>query len=919
MSEQTTDNPHHQDVRNEAQTTLLGDSHAQTQADVVHFTSYGDTTTTSMDQDPFLDQTYISIQPNEGTHAIEDFLNRDIYIGNFTWNSSASIGDFLHSVHVMDTLRNNENLAIFRQKLQGFYGTSLTASLRVVYNAYPQQAGMFHIYYIPYDEQPSSVVSTNVPWDSPNQLAIGARHYLTLPFTTGCPNVYCNASSQSECQIKSPYVGSVPFVNLTNPNAVIGRFEAQVVSPLLGPTNAESLNINVYLKFENIKTFGATSSTFKVKPQGLGEDLSGAVDSVSKVVGKGNVVGDFLDTVKPVLKQGAPLVTAASKLALMGLSKPTLSQSPQRAQLKPFDNMATVDTGSVAAKLSYSKEQGIRVAQLGVDQIDEMDLNHFIEKPTYYTQFALHVNDPVHREVTKGALLAEPNCVLSDGTTVQNARTYPSRFRFAANAFSQWRGTVRYHFKVLATQFHTARLRFVYLNGDEYDPNKNPSELPFLYTYYVDIRGPMEFSIDCPYIAATHWRNVPQYYDLLAQKYVSQPVGLQDRPNMLLAYVETPLHVLDTYSQEIRIAVFVSGCEDVEFAVPCAPRSIPALRRGTTNSNSHYAFLNDHANAADLETSEELNHRTCDSERSSSFNSVSTSADWTSVSSASQAEQTSESCGAERFRPQGVDDVVVHDMSGATIERRQDPHVVQLTTGEKIQNIRALIKRYFPMGRRFVSTEWTAILLPYEMTLPYTSPTESSLTYSYLDIFWHCYRFFRGGLRYQLTTNAEDYHFDVRYDPGNFWEPSSDVSPLTRFIANSPLYPPTREDVSDTAPHSAYVIPMATTQAFSGRLESGACFEVPYYTVFDRAVTISKDSIFAPPAQYSMGIESGYTPRGFIQIVGADRNSSEGGHLTISRAAADDFTFGFLLGAPATAVNRTMFDNYHVEQPTFFK
>ncbi|UTQ50730.1 MAG: capsid protein [Ljubljana dicistrovirus 1] len=801
--------------------TLLGPSESKKFNDSTGFISEGKVETKRMDE-PKEDLTLLSaLHPTvEQRHSIETIMSRPVNIGTITFTAQSSPGQILGSYDVIDTIRTNSRFRLLREKLSSFYGVHMNAHLKVTFNAQPMESGLFQIFFIPFFRTEGSVV---------DPLQFTSNYESMLPYTTGCPNIPCNISKQSEQELAIPYTGPVAFINLTNIQADFGRFFVQSIVPISDSTNNASCELSVYMYFTNIKLFGTTANNVIAVPQGLSdikpsecdEDAmkKGPLSSIgsnvsnlaSSVAGKNNPVTQIGNTLLPILDS-------------LGLSAPDANPNVDRMVINPFSSPATIDTTASPMKVSYMFKHHLDIGHLGVNnKVDEMDLKTIAAKPCYYNQFTWNTSNQAETRLFSYSV--EPNCLIKNDTNVPA----PTRFRFVANNFRYWRGTVKFLFMVAANQFHSGRLRLVYTLGGTL-PGEFADNYPRTFSQVIDIRKGAHFVVECPYFASTPWRLVPQRWNDTTNRYFDSDAGsLDDVPAMLEIFVENELRATSTTSSSIQIVCFQGCGSDFEFACPLAPRSRPYINAAVPDGVELVA------------------------------------------------------------EPQGLDFQPINMASGLS---RSQPHASKphkFTVGEDISSVRQLIKRYQFLGTGQVNNpDSTFVIYPFAMIRPEGVPT---LSYDHLAVFSTLYQFRRGSIRYMLVPDIAA-RFTLRYDPELGVQDTPVIDPAIPFGDLVPI----RNVISFPSGVGILEQNLTATIPFDTNLQGSIEVEFPYYSRFHKLKTavFNRDSI---NGQYSGMIREGRVPAG-LAFFRADTENAY--FLNVYRSAADDFTLGYLLGAPLT-------------------
>lgn len=520
-------------------------------------------------------------------------------------------------------------------------------------------------------------------------------------------------------------------------------------------------------------------------------------------------------------------------LDMIGLSAPTTDLNPPRRHIDPYSSPSTADTVKSPLKVSYMSTQAVEIGNLGVDNKDECDISHIISKPTYYDQFTWSVTNDA--PAVLNTYPVEPN---NRSNFVVNNTTYvaPTRLRYMSNIFKYWRGTLKFTFHVIANKFHSGRLRFVYtlgggLNGTGQTPFEN---FPRSFTQVVDIRDSTSFEIECEYFGVAPWRVVPQNLGTggtyVGDGNITGP--LADSPGILTVCVENELRAATTTAQSIQIVCMVSAGQDFEFSVPIAASSLPV--------------------------------------------------DQLVPAATPQLRMA---------QPQSLSYQSLSMVGEDPEELKKNPS--PFTTGEEVLNVRTLLRRYQLMAAG-TTTLTTAnpnmdyLLYPYYLTTPIAT---TSLNYEMLCYFRKLYFFYRGAMRYLLTTSDDDFQFTVRYNADiSQAQPIATVQPFgNRGVFMISAWP-TGTDFS--------TYPLTSTLPYLTKLQGGIEVEFPYYSRYHKSFTLGMSR--TSTTDYQSGMRRGILPNGsaYIQMTSKPSSYANPTFVRLYRTVGDDFNFGYLLGAP---------------------
>lgn len=838
--------------------------------------------------------------PEDGNHSIRSFMARPTVVQHFELSAQDEPGHVLVSWDVTSVLFGNPNFRAVREKLQGFYGFSATAVFRLIVNAQPMECGLYWMFFAPFFDQDSAnttflpiTMNTN---DKSN----------SLPFTTGLPGKLMNIAQRSHVELKVPYVGPNIFMNLTDDTPKFGTIMIQCVAPLAAASNGQTCGATLLMSFEDVVIFGAThpwkaqgppvvpmpSTTEKEEREGHSQgSIADAAKTVSSI--------PLLDAVAPEVSFGAKAVGAVA--AQFGLSKPVADPNISRITFTPFGQPQHVDATSNAFKLGVSETTGTRVAPLGLTEEDEMSILSLVTKRTYLGSLRWSTEQANGAEL--GWFPVNPNV-----HKWEDLYYYPSLLQYVSSMFRYWRGSIRFTFVVVATQFHSGRLRFVY----DLDSQSRPTQenVNYNFSQIVDIRGPMTFTIECPFFATTPYRLVPNKKDptLASGWFVTDEdvYANKFRDNALYVFVENALRVNENAAQSIHLEVFVSGGEDYELATPQITNCAPINSRSAANTNSPlYDGSLQSGGANEVEylfpppeyhdcgpTCEHPSHE----EREVEIGVT------TKTPGPPKAGKNGE---RPTWKPQAIDpsmddDIPIINMCGSkNLPKEARLSAAEVTVGEKITSLRELVKRYQHVGNGNVSDTNVFMILPFFRPLSYDEAGLKRATPTFLGRVWPLFRFTRGGMRFMLTTTKptglaninylpslnRGQHFYIELNsqgvhcPGGLLKGEGGEWFLDSFVINR-------------AP--SLTIPTLLP------IQGGVELQFPYYSRFPM---IRNDNHMANLnlSKYTDLVNGGLVPAGFgmVSFVGLGGSAV----LDVYQAAADDFTCGYALGAPVCKWN----------------
>lgn len=476
-----------------------------------------------------LTETLTSAPSVNNQDYVKAFLARPIHIDTINFATTSAAGDTLYA-HI---LPNNDFYAststLWSSKLQGFMGIRATAVFRFVVAANRFVQGRVLIHFLP--------GHADIDWEK--------AHNRNLMTRSQQPRIEINVNRDTAAEIRFPYIAPSTHYNLLTFEGRWGRLFATVYSPLIGSVG--NLDINVYLHFEDVELVVPTvvqSGRFKEREQ-LGP-VSGPLDVSSKVA----TALSHIPSLSAIAKPAAWFLSYAKRTAQsFGYSVANNADHFLRVMPACQGYSMTNDGQRVAFPMANSSKNEVDVLSgFAGNDIDEMSLEYFVQRPAYVATYTLLASNP-----TGFRIATMPVGPSAYQLPIQNyaASHLPgvmytmAPVTLVAGLTTQWRGSLVFNFKFVKTEFHTGKIAFVFVPGVL--TAINYSQTNWLFRQIVDIKDTDEVHITVPYTALTPWT--------LRNEYIGS----------LQFFVVNPLNAPPTVSSSIDIILEVAGGED--FAV----------------------------------------------------------------------------------------------------------------------------------------------------------------------------------------------------------------------------------------------------------------------------------------------------------------------------------------------------------------
>lgn len=480
---------------------------------------------------------------------LQDFFERPIQIADVDWNIGTDVHlvvdpwtDFFGNKRVINRV-NNYNL--LRAKL----------SIKIILNGTPFHYGMAIATYIPlpnYDDL--SNVRTSVQQDI---IAVSQR-----------PHIFLNPTTSSGGVINCPFFWFQNWLNIpTSQWNQMGALHIRSLNILQHANQGTtSVNIKVFVSAYDVELSVPTSSDSSTLVNQSSDEygkpiVSNMATSVASAMGllkEAPVIGQYARATQMLATNIAHVAKA------FGYSRPNVISDPVCQKPLLYGNLVNTDMCDTSCKLTLDTKQEISIdaKTAGVDFGDELEIKNIACRQSYLTT------------ITWQPASVSPHLLGSFDVSPYLLDTYTggelhfTPMAFAALPFKYWRGTIKYRFQIVCSSMHRGRLRVVY------DPNGITSaqslEYNTMFNRIIDISETNDFTIEVgwassqPYLRTSIPGTTYTTFDLVNPKVIDK-----DYVNGTLnLYVVNQLVTPGITTNNIYINVYVSACDDIEFAVP---------------------------------------------------------------------------------------------------------------------------------------------------------------------------------------------------------------------------------------------------------------------------------------------------------------------------------------------------------------
>lgn len=871
-------------------------------------------------------------------HDIHAILRRPVKVSEGEFNNAFTTVN----LKFPDVIFQNSTNVV--KKLDYFTFFRANVKIRLIFNATPFMSGKYWLFFAPFDDVSNRGAQPN-----------------NLPNATGFPGVEIDVGSNAPVEIKMPYCSPLSHFNLLDSHSNMGEMYIVPINPIQSGTSPLTVGayFTIFAWFEDIELAMPTSKPVLVPPVPFGEEevwtaqvgsvadeevwtaqvgseehaatsgppisgVANAVASAASVLGSVPILGSWM---RPVEWVSRAIGGAASAV---GWNKPTNLDKNCPYINVPAKGYTNVDGIDLSSKLGAMPDNGLTYdGGIFSTEVDEMDLTYVSSKSCLFRSgIPWSVNDAVGSTVHYNAVAPG---------LVQGMDTYsPTTVAFVASMFQQWRGTIKYRLAAAKTAFHTGRLRITYHPGiygqSAFSP---PTDAENAYNWILDLSVSSELEFEVPYVSNVPWKEVwlGPYNDTRWEK------EKYSTGTITVTILNELRRASDSVADNVPLNMWISGGEDIAYAIPDFARyaiAEPVSELGQLQENPELEWK---AQVFNL-TSTAIEHN-------EQVQDTSTAVFPMGMMDHTMAEQL---CIGEKITSlrQLIKRFGLTSM-GMPFPYKSEtgigyafPGPIPLNNDDYLFNAIRIDPAYFGETSTTGSNQWQTIQYPSardatgNLTLAYFEAVVQPPARCPLYYISYLYRFWRGSRRYKFatpTTNGlrctnqgmrpayaydatrEDYATAVdgfEYDAIRPTDPLI-VRRSTNIDENGSLDKPvlgtfTNEQTSSTFEH--YVYP-----DLNGTIE----FEVPYYaqtpislvgegTISDvdgPIIRRSKVDIMRSldPKGMDRPMYAYYSDSAFAQSpltgttdAGGIRNCF--GAYNLYEAAGDDFSFGYLIGAP---------------------
>jgi hypothetical protein len=386
---------------------------------------------------------------------LANYLSRPVQLGAVAWSSAGIAGASLITFNPWNDILLNANI---QKKMEGWAFLRCTVRLKFMVNASPFLYGALRVGYTPLQN-----------WRPRNYNFTSTVNSL-IPFSQ-LPGGWIYPQSNQGFEMKLPFFSPLNLLDIRNttgstvdkiaPNDM-GNIDVRIYAPLRSANGvaAPTTSVVVYGWLEDVILSGPTlSGVLQAKTEYTQEPYSKQATAVANAASllKGIPV---ISPYATATEMGARALAAGLKT--IGYSNPPVIDNQTAFRPTAFPPVASPEISYPIDKLSLDpkNELAIDPTLLGIDNVDELNINYLCSKESYLTSFTWSDADLV--ETNKLLMGICPSYMQQTTGVTGGTLVAATPMSWLSQLYNNWRGDIIIRVKVIASKFHKGRLRIAY-------------------------------------------------------------------------------------------------------------------------------------------------------------------------------------------------------------------------------------------------------------------------------------------------------------------------------------------------------------------------------------------------------------------------------------------------------------------------
>lgn len=486
-----------------------------------------------------------------GDSSLGSFLSRPTRIANYSWAVDQPLFQqldpwslFLNDPRVAEKVANYE---LYRSKLH----------VKIVISGTGFHYGRAIVSYNPYSGFDDVTIDRNFL----NQDLIAASQK---------PHFFLNPTNNSGGQLDLPFFWHENYLSLSRSDRnQLGEIIIKSFGNLQHANEGyDPVTVTVYAWASDVELAMPTSlttlSALDYTPQSgtlnSGDEygrgiVSGPASAVAQAAGKLTSV----PSIAPYARATEMVAKGVAGIAThWGYSRPPIVTDIVQQKPTPTGNMANTDAADAVMKLSLDSKQELTIDSrtVGLDGEDQMDIQRFVQRESYLTNFTL--------APFEGPDTMLWNCRVTPNLYSINAgEIHPTPMAYMAAPFGNWQGSIKYRFQIVKSNFHKGKILL------RWDPRSHGASIQYnsVYSRVIDIAECDDFEITIGWGQSKPFLNVGEMFGS-SENFTSSASLTTDDTNSFNGVLEVAVVnslVSPSLDSSIQFNVFVSACEDMKF------------------------------------------------------------------------------------------------------------------------------------------------------------------------------------------------------------------------------------------------------------------------------------------------------------------------------------------------------------------
>lgn len=277
----------------------------------------------------------------------------------------------------------------------------------------------------------------------------------------------------------------------------------------------------------------------------------------------------MIPVIAPYAKATAMVASRIGQVAkIFGYSRPQVLEDTKPYVPRYMGNLSNTDTPEPLVKLSADSKNELTIDTrvMGLGGEDELAISAIAQRPSFWQQFDWPESATTD---TLLASMAVTPVLLRTLSASPVTEFHPTALAFASHPFAAWQGSIKFRFNVVCSEYHRGRLRIVY---NPRSNNAGPVAYNQVYSTTIDISEDRDFEYEVKWADVRAWNPLvgagapPPFPTFSTVNNVTAGTAFDN--GSLSVYVVNELATPSNTNAAVKVQVWVSGGEDIAFAVP---------------------------------------------------------------------------------------------------------------------------------------------------------------------------------------------------------------------------------------------------------------------------------------------------------------------------------------------------------------